>query len=100
MTDAEQIAQVHGHVADALEPQARDLGVEIETDFPDEPVAVCGDRDELIQVFENLIENACKYGQSGKRVTVTVGWTNPGGVAARPVILVALLASRTGGADK
>jgi two-component system phosphate regulon sensor histidine kinase PhoR len=23
-------------------------------------------------VFENLIENACKYGQSGKRVVVTV----------------------------
>ena len=26
---------------------------------------VAGDRDELFQVFENLLENACKYGQSG-----------------------------------
>jgi two-component system, OmpR family, phosphate regulon sensor histidine kinase PhoR len=33
-------------------------------------VPVKGDRDELIQVFENLIENACKYGQSGERVVV------------------------------
>jgi two-component system phosphate regulon sensor histidine kinase PhoR len=34
---------------------------------------VLGDRDELMQVFENLIENACKYGQSGKRVLVELG---------------------------
>ena len=31
-----------------------------------------GDRDELTEVFENLIENACKYGQDGKRVEVTL----------------------------
>ena len=29
-----------------------------------------GDRDELIRVFENLIENAVKYGASGKRVDI------------------------------
>ncbi len=60
------------HVADSLEPLARELGVAIETDLPSRPVGLTGDRDELIQVFENLIENACKYGQSGKRVVVTV----------------------------
>ncbi len=31
-----------------------------------------GDRDELVQVFENLIENACKYGQEGKVVEVSL----------------------------
>ena len=71
-SDSVDLVAVVRHVADALEPQARDLGVAIETDFPAEQVTVSGDRDELIQVFENLIENACKYGQSGKRVTVTV----------------------------
>jgi two-component system, OmpR family, phosphate regulon sensor histidine kinase PhoR len=60
------------HVVDSLEPLARDLGVEIDTHLPAEPVEVTGDRDELIQVFENLVENACKYGQSGKRVEVAV----------------------------
>jgi two-component system phosphate regulon sensor histidine kinase PhoR len=60
------------HVADALEPLARELGVVIETELPPAPVIVRGERDELIQVFENLIENACKYGQSGKRVVVTL----------------------------
>ncbi len=29
---------------------------------------VTGDRDELVQVFQNLIENAIKYGRQGGRV--------------------------------
>jgi two-component system phosphate regulon sensor histidine kinase PhoR len=60
------------HVSDSLEPLARDLGVTVELVAPDAPVEVTGDRDELIQVFENLIENACKYGQNGKRVVVSI----------------------------
>jgi len=31
---------------------------------------VRGDRDELVRVFENLVENALKYGATGKRVDV------------------------------
>jgi len=38
--------------------------------LPDAPVRLKGDRDELIQVAENLIENALKYGSSGKVVDV------------------------------
>jgi two-component system phosphate regulon sensor histidine kinase PhoR len=59
-------------VIDALRHLAADNGVEIERVYPDEPVALRGMRDELIQVFENLLENAIKYGQDGKRVVVTV----------------------------
>jgi two-component system phosphate regulon sensor histidine kinase PhoR len=66
------LVAVVNHVADSLEPLARDLGVAIETEAPDGAVKIVGDRDELTQVFENLIENACKYGQGGKRVVVTV----------------------------
>jgi two-component system phosphate regulon sensor histidine kinase PhoR len=61
---------VIGHVRDALLPLAEDLGVEIRLHLPDEKVEVLGDRDELVEVFENLIENACKYGQEGKFVDV------------------------------
>ncbi|WP_245423196.1 phosphate regulon sensor histidine kinase PhoR [Neorhizobium alkalisoli] len=61
-----------GHVRDALLPLAEDLGVEIRTHLPEGKVEVLGDRDELVQVFENLIENACKYGQEGEVVDVYV----------------------------
>ncbi|WJH42105.1 phosphate regulon sensor histidine kinase PhoR [Aliirhizobium terrae] len=59
-----------GHVRDALLPLAEDLGVEIRLHLPENGVEVMGDRDELIEVIENLIENACKYGQEGKFVDV------------------------------
>ncbi len=46
--------------------------------MPETPVVVQGDRDELIEVFENLIENACKYGQEGKRVDVELSGDDGG----------------------
>ncbi len=59
-----------GHVRDSLAPLANDVGVEIVLHLPQGKAEVLGDRDELVQVFENLMENACKYGQEGKTVDV------------------------------
>lgn len=39
---------------------------------PDESVIVIGDRDEITEVFQNLIENALKYSPSDTDVTVSV----------------------------
>jgi two-component system phosphate regulon sensor histidine kinase PhoR len=60
-------------VADSLTPLASAAGVKVEVARPDGPVSVAGDRDELAQVFQNLIENAIKYGADGSRVDVTLG---------------------------
>jgi two-component system phosphate regulon sensor histidine kinase PhoR len=57
-------------VTDGLQTLARDRDVKILVNAPAEPLIVLGDRDELIRVFENLIENALKYGASGKRVEI------------------------------
>jgi two-component system phosphate regulon sensor histidine kinase PhoR len=51
---------------------ARDRGVAISIDAPAQPLLVLGDRDELTRVFENLVENALKYGASGKRVDIKI----------------------------
>jgi two-component system phosphate regulon sensor histidine kinase PhoR len=61
-------------VADGLAPLAHERGVEvtIEGGTGGGPLVVPGDRDELIGVFENLIENALKYGAPGKRVDITL----------------------------
>ena len=61
------------HVVDALKHLSDDLNVKVEVNVAAEPLYTMGDRDELIQVFQNLLENACKYGQSGGRVTVSAG---------------------------
>jgi two-component system, OmpR family, phosphate regulon sensor histidine kinase PhoR len=68
-TFADLVAIVR-QVADGLQMLAHDRGVEIRIEMPPVPLAVRGDRDELIRVFENLIENALKYGATGKRVEV------------------------------
>lgn len=57
-------------VVEALGHMARESGVTIETRLGEGPVEVPGNRDELYQVFQNLLENACKYGASGERVEI------------------------------
>jgi len=59
-------------VADGLEPLARERQVVVETNLPEAPVAIPGDREELLRLFENLIENALKYGASGGRIIVSL----------------------------
>jgi two-component system phosphate regulon sensor histidine kinase PhoR len=57
-------------VVDGLQTLARDREVEISIDAADDRLEVLGDRDELLRVFENLVENALKYAASGKRVEI------------------------------
>jgi two-component system phosphate regulon sensor histidine kinase PhoR len=66
------IVPIIRQVADGLEPLARERQVVIEIDLPDTPVAIAGDREELLRLFENLIENALKYGASGGKVMVSL----------------------------
>ncbi len=66
------IVPIIRQVADGLEPLARERQVVIDIDLPDTPVTIAGDREELLRVFENLIENALKYGASGGKVIVSL----------------------------
>jgi two-component system phosphate regulon sensor histidine kinase PhoR len=75
-------------VTDGLETLARDRDVKMIVHPPAESLIVLGDRDELIRVFENLVENALKYGASGKRVEIdfTRGDTADGAPEARVAV--------------
>jgi two-component system, OmpR family, phosphate regulon sensor histidine kinase PhoR len=59
-------------VADGLETLARDRGVTLHIEAAN-VLSVHGDHDELVRVFENLVENALKYGAAGRRVDVKLG---------------------------
>ncbi len=58
-------------VVDGLETLARDRGVTVHIEAT-RAMTIPGDRDELVRVFENLVENALKYGAPGKRIDITV----------------------------
>ena len=66
-------------VADGLETLARDRGVTLHIEAGN-ALAVHGDHDELVRVFENLVENALKYGAAGRRVDIKLatGASNDG----------------------
>jgi two-component system phosphate regulon sensor histidine kinase PhoR len=64
------LAPIVRQVVDGLQTLARDREVAIKVTLPDEPLVVLGDRDELIRALENLVENALKYGASGRRVDI------------------------------
>lgn len=59
-------------IVDSLTLMAREREVTLTLRAPAEPVNVPGDRDELLRLMENLVENAIKYGKSGGEVVIDV----------------------------
>ncbi|HEY4345676.1 MAG TPA: ATP-binding protein [Parvibaculum sp.] len=59
-------------VTDGLTHLAQQNGVEISVASPAILPRVRGDREELGQVVQNLVDNALRYGRAGKRVEVTL----------------------------
>ncbi|WP_108814219.1 sensor histidine kinase [Loktanella sp. Alg231-35] len=59
-------------VIKGLEPQAKAAEVTVALDIQVPDAMVAGDAGQLVQVFANIVENAIKYGASGKQVKVTL----------------------------
>lgn len=67
------LALIAQEAAEALTPHAERHKRKINYSGPKEGVLVIGSRDELVQVAQNLIDNALKYSPEGGIVTVAVG---------------------------
>ena len=54
------------------EATAEEAGLTLMADFPDDLPPAVGDEGRLLQVFDNLLNNAIKFSSAGGKITVTV----------------------------
>ncbi|WP_370338105.1 ATP-binding protein [Parvularcula marina] len=81
LTDKVDLAALTASVTESLQPIAQAKNSELIVETGDVPAMVLGDRHELFRLFQNLCENALKYGvneETGRAtVTVRVGFGHP-----------------------
>ena len=69
--DSVDLSEVLDHVCDSLDLLAEAREMRLERSFAP-GLTVTGDRDELVRLFQNLIDNGIKYGDRGTPVRVSV----------------------------
>ena len=66
------VTKTMSSVVDQLMSLVQKNEITLKTDFPDKPLLVCGEKDELIQVFQNIIQNAIRYGGDGGKLWISI----------------------------
>ena len=69
-SDLVDLNDILGQAGDTLEPLANGADARLEIVRFSGPATVRGDRDELLQVLQNLVQNALKYGKPGGQVRI------------------------------
>jgi two-component system phosphate regulon sensor histidine kinase PhoR len=86
------LGDVVEEAASALAPVAHGQNMQIEIAEPSSLPNVAGDRDEIYQVVQNLIDNAIKYGRPQTAITLELGTrrANPGEPGPSPAVFLAV----------
>lgn len=82
------IGDLLAQIVTTLAPLAESHGIALSLPMQAEPVYVRGERSELSQVFDNLIQNGIRYGRSGGRVSISI--EARGGDLGGPKIAIAV----------
>jgi two-component system phosphate regulon sensor histidine kinase PhoR len=82
------VAALLRDAVNALTPLAQSETITIQLTVPDDVPLITGERDELAQVFQNLVHNAIKYGRPGGHVQI--GVSLPAAPADEQVLAIAI----------
>ncbi len=75
-----ELNETAAYVCQSLEPLAEGSNTTVALTRADAPARIRGDREEIVQVLQNLIQNAIKYGRDGGHIKVRVGRDGPRGL--------------------
>ncbi|MBO8168040.1 MAG: HAMP domain-containing protein [Thermoanaerobacteraceae bacterium] len=81
--DVIDLCAIAGQVREKMQPLAREKGIRLETEVPQEKVWIVGDADRMQQVLVNLVDNALRHTPAGGSVTVTVSKDEQARVSVR-----------------
>ena len=73
--EAVVLGEIVGEVTEAFQSMVQSAGTRLVVSVPDR-LAVAGERDALIRILRNLLENAVKYGPAGQIVSLTAAAEN------------------------
>jgi len=68
-----EFAELARQTSQALVPIAKEAGIRLYFDAPDEAIPAIADDDEIAQIIQNLASNAIKYARPGGEVQILVG---------------------------
>jgi two-component system phosphate regulon sensor histidine kinase PhoR len=74
-----ELNETAAYVYQSLEPVAEGAKVKLSLVRDETPARIRGDREEIVQVLQNFIQNAIKYGREGGTIEVRVGREAPRG---------------------
>jgi two-component system, OmpR family, phosphate regulon sensor histidine kinase PhoR len=86
-TGSIELAGLLREVREGLQSQAKIADVEIRLSLFEGPSTTTGDRGQLYEVFENLVDNAIKYGADGKVVEVSLAPAGKPGFAHQVTVI-------------
>ena len=97
-TQAVALDVILDNLAATFELQAARRKMRLQLDYPGDLPRVVGDEDELAQLFQNLIDNALKYGRPGTvvRIAASRPGRTPGGFPRAPHGAVAIAVADEG----
>ncbi|QKS73091.1 cell wall metabolism sensor histidine kinase WalK [Paenalkalicoccus suaedae] len=64
--------QLINQVVDRFEMSTKNQAIDFKRKIVDEPIAIKGDRDKLMQLMDNIVSNAVKYSPEGGSITVSL----------------------------